>query len=242
MTQDLRDWYPYAPRGPLSPMLDLGELAARLNSIVTFDRLGDVVWMDDFEAGIYHWDLGAVAPAGFHRMDYTISRNGLASACMQPGVGAGTQQYLEHYNPYTREGGLGLEASFSVCHDSGPIQIRLRAYSTIQSLEVGIRYDPVADTLEYLDSGLGWTPLDAAPGLERRFRLFHTCKIVVDTLKGQYLRIMLDNHFHTLKPWPTSDLGASPTAYVRIQLIEEGGVAAVNYSYWDDVILTQNEP
>lgn len=228
---------------------DLGELAARTDSIVTFDRLGNVVWYDDFEAGIYHWDLGAIGPPGFWHMSYTSARNGLCSACMQPGVAAGSQRILEHHNPYNREGGIALEASWSLEHDSGVIQQRLRAYSTAQSLEVGIRYNPTTDVLEYLDAGLLWAPLAPnpalgipAPGLHRRFRLFHTCKIVVNTLTGQYLRILLDNLRYPMAGIPTSDLGVSPTAYVRIQLIEEGGDVAVNYSYWDDVILTQNEP
>lgn len=237
------DWADLVRKETIYGGIDLAEHAARVDSIVTFDRRGDIVWLDNFEEGIYHWDIGWVGLANICRIDYNTSRNGICSAVMQPTAGdTDNRAYLEHFNPFNREGRLGLEASFSLAGDSAVIQIRFRVYSTIRSLEVGIRYDPVNDTLEYLNDTLGWTAFAEKPGLHRVFRLFHTCKIVVNTTKPLYERILLDDHLYDMKKIPTNDPGAAATSYVRMQLIAEALVAPVNYVYWDDVILTQNEP
>ena len=54
--------YPdYGTQGPVSTVhsiQDLGELAVRLGSIVTFDRRGNVLWLDGFDSGIGAWSKG----------------------------------------------------------------------------------------------------------------------------------------------------------------------------------------
>ena len=217
------------------------ELAVRLGSINTFDRLGQVVFQDSFESLLGKWDKGFVGGAGTIRTDHTISRSGLLSAMMQPLTGAGNSAYLEHFHPFTVGGKIGLEASFSLEGDSGIIQLYIKVFSTTHTYHMALRFNPTTNLLQYLNSALGWTTLDATLTLYCVFRLFHTFKMVSNTLTGKYDRAVLDNKVYDMSAISVYDAGAAASNYVHIQLVEEAAAGAVNYAYWDDVILTQNE-
>lgn len=56
MPRGMPDWGEYSPQEVVSKLLDNAELAARLGSPVLFDRRGTVIFMDDFNCGVNHWD------------------------------------------------------------------------------------------------------------------------------------------------------------------------------------------
>ncbi|GAI56753.1 unnamed protein product, partial [marine sediment metagenome] len=61
-------------------LADMGELAVRLGSIVTHDRRGDVIWMDNFDSGIAKWYQFASDDDGLVEWSAERSRSGGFSA------------------------------------------------------------------------------------------------------------------------------------------------------------------
>lgn len=242
MAHGQADYGMYQVASTIYGMADMGEMAARLGSIDTFDRRGSCIWLDDFEDGLYKWDRVEVGGGATWDHAETCKRSGMFSAMMQPAVLAGSEVRYEHRQPYTREGGLSCEASWSFAVDSGRIRLDWYVYHTVQSYQVGLRYDPATDTLHYLDNVGAWVVLDDSPALYPDFRLFHTSKLVVNTDTGKYARIMVDSVPYDLSAVSMRLLGGAASNEVYLRLVEEGGAAPVNYVYWDDVILKQNEP
>jgi len=69
------DWGVTAGARTVYQMTDLGELAVRLGSIVTHDRRGDVIFLEDFEEGMGRWrfprtPLGETWPMKHDGIDY----------------------------------------------------------------------------------------------------------------------------------------------------------------------------
>lgn len=236
------DYGMYALASTIYRLADMGELAVRLGSIVTFDRRGDVVWMDDFESGLGKWDRGFVGSGGFIRIDGACPKSGILSVAMQPPTAETAQAYIDHRQPYTHPGKLGLEVSWSIAYDSGPVYVDWAVLSSTCYLRGGIRYEPVADVLMVWDKDFNWVTIDDAPVVNTVFRTYHTWKLVVDTDNKCYVRALLDDGKYDISGIPIYDGGPTNESYMRVRLIEVGGSVAKNYAYWDDVIITQNEP
>jgi len=52
------DWWGTEQTSTVHLVQDVGELAARLGSIVTFDRRGNVIWLTSFEDGLQGTSFG----------------------------------------------------------------------------------------------------------------------------------------------------------------------------------------
>ncbi|GAI49683.1 unnamed protein product, partial [marine sediment metagenome] len=70
MSRGQPDYGSSAVKEVAGTLADMGELAARLSSIVEYDRRGDVVYLDDFEEPVLKWSPLA-AGAGYIRLDNT---------------------------------------------------------------------------------------------------------------------------------------------------------------------------
>ena len=71
MAGETPDYGRLSAQATVFPVTDLGELAARLGSIVSHDRRGDVIWLDGFEDGLDKWQpttsgSGAAVDLGDH--------------------------------------------------------------------------------------------------------------------------------------------------------------------------------
>jgi len=60
---DQPDWGGHYNTGQFYPLYDMAELAARLGSMLTYDRRGALIWWDDFRYGVDSWEINEFGDA-----------------------------------------------------------------------------------------------------------------------------------------------------------------------------------
>ncbi len=236
------DWNRTAGPATTYQLDDLGEEAARLGSIVTFDRRGDIIWLDDFENTLNKWEdtlggTGAAAAISTVRM-----RNGGNSALLTGGSDGTGQSEIIHRSPFTVASRVGMESSFHTDGEIDYLQMQIITRDGTDQVTYNVRFDDAGQILSYLNSGGTRTTIVSSFQVENLATLFNTWKLVVDQTTGEYVRLIINNTEHDLSG--NGGFGASSAleAHVQIDLFLHSRSGQNDTAYIDDVILTQNEP
>ena len=238
----LPDWGRIKKDVGVSPLADLGELAARLGSINTFDRRGDTVWMDDFESGLNKWQTYAGYPGGSVAVSAERARNGGYACKLVTGTnGAGTA-FLFRALPYPVLGRIGLEFSFAMDDDISYVDVIFYLYDGTRMLLPHVQYDKVSGVLKYMSADVVWITLASDLFHTRGTTCFWTMKMVADFVKNEYVRIIFNERVFDLagQALQIGESTATPTLYPYIEVAGQAGVSGI--AFIDDVIITQNEP
>lgn len=229
---------------------DLGELAASLGSIDTFDRRGDIVWLDDFESDVLKWTLILPGVGDSVVASSEAARNGAFSAKLTTGNVIADMVTMVHYSPYPVTSRVGFEISFTVHNNLSDLIFSQRLYDGSDEHFARVRYRPATDVLEYLDRNAVWQNLATSLVLLDAAYILHTIKLVMDLNTQEYIRIIVDDVDYDLSVLEpplllplyrhTPDPATTPHWEQIVDKIT--GVNANTSSYVDDAIVTQNEP
>lgn len=237
------DWGLTAAKTTLAPVTDLGELAARLGSIVTFDRRGDVVWIDDFEDGALKWALTTVGAGSVLEANADRARSGGNCVHAKPDNNSGDYCNMAMFAPYSSLSKYGFEISFTL--NDGPIGyiVRLHIYDGTNRQESAIKLDRANKEILYLDSTNDWIKIADITNPNPNTRLFSTVKLVTDFENEKYVRAIFNSVEYDLSTHSTYKV-ADVTGYhmqIEFKVLEKAGVGDDDV-YIDDAIITQNEP
>lgn len=222
---------------------DLGELAARLGSIDTFDRRGDIVWYDDFEALFNKWapivaaDIGSVIQS-----DY-IAKRGTHSLELTTGPVAGGATGVYHEEGYPVLSNFGFEAHFHLYHDTIRAYIEARIFTGTQRLRTYLVYERDNSRWRYLDHNGIEQDLLLGVTYPARTTLFVPCKFVIDITNRTYLRGIFSNQEVDMSAFGvqvTPDLITVP--HLQMRILAHTPLTPAQRCYFDNVIITQNEP
>ena len=222
--------------------LGLAELAARLGSIHTFDRRGDVIWMDNFENGIEAWTRDGLAGYSVS-WDSNYAKTGGFSCKLMTGAVIDRTAYIRKHIAFPVAGLLGAEISYSRKQNWKYLIIELSLLDGVNEFVARIRYDCVNNKLQYSDTVPAYQDIPGgvytAPGLPEQF---DTLKIVADFTTAKYKRLLVNSQVFDLSALSffRSGLVVPPRMYITITLTTNIAAAAIGYI--DDVITTQNEP
>jgi len=102
------DYGMYTLANTIYRLTDMGELAARLGSINTYDRRGDVIFLDSFESGLTAWSPSSACTGSDLVQSAKHARSGGFSAKFVCGSdGTRQAQLAKQYSNYTRCYNLG---------------------------------------------------------------------------------------------------------------------------------------
>lgn len=221
---------------------DLAELAARLGSINTFDRRGNVVWLDDFEGGVSGWHKVGAGTGNALDVSSKYARSGGYAARLTSGSEEGSSCRMERYFPYPVPGKIGFEISFTIDANTETIHIGFVGLDGTTYFWGAVRYYPDDDTLKYGNTGGTFTSFATGVDLLENDYYFHTAKLVIDVVTGKYVRFILDDAEYDLSEYDyySDPLAETPYMFAGFQIFCEKDTNPV--SYVDDAILTQNEP
>jgi hypothetical protein len=223
-------------------MQDAGELAARLGSIDTFDRRGNVLFLTSFENGIASWKTSVLGTGASIVHSTSRARNGAYSVKMTAGSDAIQPTLFWVTLPYPALSKFGVEVSFALGSDINDIFFEFQLYDGTNLHDVSLELVVSTSTLYYKDSAGAYQPILTGLGLEANDYLFHTLKLAVDWPNEGYWYVILDSHeagMSGIAYRKVADAGVS----VLVFQIDLYSVATKNgYIYVDDVIITQNEP
>ena len=190
---DLPDDYPFNPGSSRYPVVDLGELAARLGSPVVYDRRGEVIWAETFEFGITKWQ-GVIGGAGssvaastttpfFSDQSLKLTAGGVAG-----GLAAAYRNFFALED--VKWGGYAAFA-FLTTFDRATVELykRLPATNYIAALQI----NNTEKKLQYRDENGDYQDFASIPAVVFSNGLYHQVKIVADFGLNEYVRAFFDD-------------------------------------------------
>ncbi|KKL16409.1 hypothetical protein LCGC14_2495880 [marine sediment metagenome] len=242
MPRDLPDWHTLSAQSSVYEVTDLGELAVRLGSIVTFDRRGDVIWIDGFEDGKDKWvtvtsGSGSAVDAATDR-----SRNGQNSVRLTPGTDLSKLATLRHDHAIPVFSLLGAEFSFSILLTVADLKLSMRTTDGAQVRTFAIRWRKTEKDLQYLDDNNIWVTFATDVVMSAGGSLFHTVKLVIDAVNGFYVRAIINDNEYSLVDIAPNTNPSAVAPFLRLDITDTGTGGGTERAWIDDVILTQNEP
>lgn len=242
MGRGLPSWHKYRSFGQVHEDVRLGELAVRLGSIVTWDRRGNVVWLDSFEGGLNQWQTGGSGSLNkvIPSIDYCRS-SGLSAKLVSGSTGNHRADITKDFLFFPAVP-TGIEFSWMQLGGIDYLELDVIHYDGTDLYEAGLRYDYDNKRWEYGDSTTGWTPFLEGWDIGVGYNIWHTFKLVLDLSTGCFLRAIINKTEQDLSAVAmrtAASITDLPELWVRIRFI--GDVGDNEDGYCDNVILTQNE-
>jgi len=231
----------YAPTNTIVGLSDMGELAVRLNSIVTHDRRGNVIWLDDFESGIDAWKVKGTA--GYSATwDAAHHKNGgfackLVTAAIN---GANTQITAVLALPTLSK--LGVEVAITHADNIKEIQMDADIFTATATYYIKVKWVAASQTWYYWNSVGGWTAITPTQALHPDNYLFNHIKLVSDPAEQKYGRLLVNDKVYDLSDVAPQAVGALATIGIMPAVIISTNTDAAATAWVDNVIVTQNEP
>jgi len=221
--------------------LDDAELAARLGSVDTFDRRGNVAWMDDFEAPVSKWSLIGDGLDNEQAITVVHSRMGSQSLMLKAGTTNTQSAEAATIIPYRIDGRIGFEYSWTRGFGMDNMALYLRTFTGAAYVFSGLRFTGATGTLAYYDSAGNFQPIEAGISMAESDYSFTPMKLVIDTDRGYYVRALLSEHEWDLSAHRCRTGAVGTAASIRPTIEYYGGAIAPSPSYIDCAILTINE-
>jgi len=236
------DWGLVGPISILYGLDDLGEQAVRMGAVSSWDRIGHVVFSDNFREGVGAWHSvvsSADGVVGLFTGD-TVS----PPFCVRMVNGSGGAFYarMEHYLGYAYRGQVGIE--FSVAYGT---DIEYIKFGIASSLATGrqffyIRFEPATGDLDYGTDAVGWTNFANVGVLGGNIEEWRTFKLVVDFITGFFVRVVFLGVAYDMSAIAASAAAAIARRYWWVY-IENDSTDATQYEMRvDDVIVTIDQP
>lgn len=237
------DFGMYAQKKTTFGLSDMGELAARLGSIVTYDRRGDVVWLEDFAQGMTNWVVGG---AGLYIVEESAEESlskGVSLKTVVPNTGP-FNAYFWRRDALPVSSRLGIEYAFLPDDDVDDIFLDFEIYDGDDRHQARIEFRVDDGVIRYFKGGVLWTELVTDIEFRADGRAWHHFKLVVDYVTDEFVRLLLDNIEYSMAGLPlfvTAPFPADPYLHTLVEQVYAGGVATPTL-FFDNIILTQNEP
>lgn len=241
MTHGLPDWG--LRRSQVVYALDdLAELAVRLGSIVSYDRRGNVIFLEDWESGnIVRWDPTISGTGSTIGAVSTFAQNGSYSLEVVTGSELNSAPNITRRTPYTVLGKLGLEISLYVYSLTIRPWVVLTVHTGTNSVAARIRYTESTGVWEFYSSAGVWTAF-ATKVIYRGARAFHKLKIVADFLTRKFVRVLINEDEFDLSANALYAPASTLEPFISVFLLNENLATGNRKIYFDDIIVTQNEP
>ena len=228
-------------QGDVYRVTDLAELAARLRSMVSYDRYGDVVLLDDFTDGLQMWESSGTGGTNYVRLTSTMYLSGGVAVMLVPGAAAGSfSQIAITFSPLLY-GPVGVSIAFRFYPVIDALRFEYFSYDGIGLYRYVIVYNVREHTLAYLNSDNNYTVFDTDVDLTYSKMMFHRLKLVVNTLTGTYIRLYINNLTYVFDDVKCYYQGSSEFSNERFIFNVWGYAPYTGYCVIDNLVLTQNE-
>jgi len=241
MVHTLPDYTSKWKTNQITDVIDPGEAAARLGSIDTFQREGNVLWLDDFEGGTIAWGAVAEDLSGEVALVTTYHRSGSQCVKIYPGNVVDKEAGIDNLLPVRSTGKMGYEIAFSGGALCKYIDFEMWMLDGTNAHQATIRYDIVNNRLDYLNDAGGYTNIIPVLDLRTVARAFHIIKFVVDFTNNTYDRVYLNQNEYDLLSAPLETVAAPANRHLYVGVTVESNNALNAPVYVDNFILTENE-
>lgn len=230
------------PKAELYAGVDLAEVAARLGALPRYDRLGDVIFYEDFGGDLGAWeqeDSGAGETAVV-----TADRKVIGSFSCRLTTAAALGSYIGILGrfpvPYSVTYGAEIQWTWHANMDHA--YFRVDIYTGTYHLAFGIQLDIPTGLNYYLNALGGWTAIPGAVFPYFNDRMFNVAKFTFNIATMRYSRFLIPPRLIDLSActgFATPDLVTRPHMEGSGRIYNSGALVAV--SYVDSLIITAND-
>jgi hypothetical protein len=242
MAHGLPDFGPTASKAQLYAGVDMAELAARLGALPRYDRLGDVIFYEDFCSDLGAWEIETSGLGS--EVVVTAERFVSGGFSCRLTAGSNLLRYagisLRAPVPYSVMYGVEVQSTMHL--DMDYIYTLIDVYTGQWHLAFGVRYDKATNLNSYYNAAGGWTAIPGAILPYYDSHNFIVSKYTFNIAAGRYSRLLIPPRLIDLSGY----IGyAVPDVLNRPRLEWSGRIYAdlgTNpVTYIDSLILTAND-
>ncbi len=234
------DWGGATPVATVYNLQDLAELAARLGSIDTFDRRGNVIAFDDFESGIEQWRRSG---AGAYSIDWDSKYAKTGGFSCRITTDSGWQATISKYIGFPVLSKIGVEFSFSYTQNWQYLYLEVLLQDGVSAFYTGIRYNAATKMWQYRATDGSYQDIPGSSfTLSPMVEEFDTVKLVIDFSTGKYSRLLINSQVFDLSALSFYQYAAVLTPVMNVSITVKALPGELAIGNIDDVIVTQNEP
>lgn len=236
------DFGMYAVKDATVSISDMGEVAARLGSIVIFDKRGDVVDFDNFEEPVLKAKYtDRDYPFGVH-LTNEAARSGCQSVRMRPRDIIEDTAFFQKFATPLATSKLGVEVSFTAPLQHAYVYAGIVLYTPAAEKTACILLDTRLRNLYYYNEEGDPILIGSFTNIHPLRYLFYTLKLVVNFDTNKYARCLFSNQEWDLSAHSIQVTPRELVPYFTYCLTFENQTTSENVIYVDDFILTQAEP
>jgi len=231
-----------APKETIYSLPDLGELAARLGSVMRYNRSGNLLWYDDFRESVSKWTPTYSGGTGSWGISPAKALIGGTSGLLTTPSMSGSLARIETDLVYPVQGKIGFEAAITQESTTSPIDIKIEAGIPPSYSMWVIRYAYETSTLSIFGSDGAYHMLSSSLELSVLHKGFHHFKVIIDLATDRYHSLKIDNSSYPVTAYSAYKTGIWPTAMLRVTVeITNIHVILPTTAYIGAAIITQNE-
>jgi len=242
MPRGLPDDSNIVKEGPTWTLTDHGELAARLGSIVTFDRLGTVIDLETFAKGLSRWQFALWgAGSAIHLSNHRSLVDGV-SLKMISGTGVDPGCQATWFLAYPQLSRLGYEASYCLWETKYRVIHSFNVFKGDYYVNFSIRWTLTTGVIEYRDATPAWVDTGVNIIPEATSYLFNRVKLVGNALNEEYERMLINDTGYSLHGLVAERVVAANRPHVQACSTIWGAGVTDMHAYLDSCIFTESEP
>lgn len=242
MVHTLPPWTSKWRMAKIFGQIDSGELATRLGSIDTFDRRGNIVWMDDFEASTLKWNSLTIGANGSGVLSTETARNGASCFKMVTDAVTGRGWQIVKRLPIPESGRIGIEFSVSSADDKWNLALTLALYTLAGTINANLTWNEEFHKLWIIPLEGGSEDFFFDAYHFNDIYNFYTMKLVVDFSTSKFVRAIWNDYARDLSGYALRPTAFVDSYFMSININVTAKENAAKTVYIDDVIVTQNEP
>lgn len=237
------DWGTPGPLKTVYTLEDMAELAARLGSIVTFDRRGNVLFLENFDGSLAKCYHGSDGVGGSVSISNEKARHGNFSCKLVTGNVTDDEAWVGALLAYPALSRMGMEAAWAL-----PTNCNVKAiflfFDITDETEIwhaSVKYVTANNTWYYWYED-DWVALTPTIEYYQGGTQFNHTKIVADFLNKKYIRLIANDLVYDLsgKALSTGAIVYPPIMEAEVCISTKSDAIATAYA--DSIIVTQNEP
>lgn len=240
--KDIPDWGSAYTDSLVRPLYDDAELAARLESPVTLDRRGAVVWLDYFKHGLEKYTLNEIS-GGTVELINDVVWHGAFAAKLATTTTTGSQAGVQYSFPLIETNFAGLSLMFRPSGTQFDLKIRMPIEFEGTSYLGQVRFDFNAPNVSiHLNTSTGEVALVSDENLGLTGTEYNFFKMVFNLDDKKYHRMILNSIEYDLSPHAIASSVGGLIASIDVfpQLLETNSLAAD--CHIDNIIFTVAEP
>ena len=221
---------------------DMAELAVRLGSPSSIDRLGEVIFFDDFTNDLGNWVslLSGVGASIVLSGDYFKSAG--FSCKLTAGSTLAKSANIKTTQSYLSASKIGLEISFNIDSNVNMVYLYATYYTPTIYYLLRIILHVVEEKL-YLYNSVGvLTEIASNLSLTLNEKHFYTIKVVGNLITSDYIRLRFNGISYDISAHSMQAISGDWTPSLKVEITVYSAGATNGVCYLDNIIITQNEP